>query len=71
MKWFTCKRASCVDLTCQPPSLTQENRSSHQTESGLKNNTEAAGNETPQAGGNIEYLYAVVDKTKEKKNRHR
>ena len=65
------KRASCVDLKCQPPSLTQENRSSHQTESGLENNTEAAGNETPQAGGNIEYLYAVVDKTKKKKNRHR
>ena len=59
------KRASCVDL--QSPSLTSENRLSYQTESRLENNTEAAGNELPQAGGNIEYLYAVVDKTKKKK----
>ncbi|CAH3113906.1 unnamed protein product [Pocillopora meandrina] len=56
--------ASCVD---QSPSLTSEDRSSHQTDSGLDNNTEAAGSETPQAGGNTEYLYAAVDKTKKKK----
>ena len=54
--------ASCVD---QSPSLTPEDRSSHQTDSGL--DTEAAGSETPQAGGNTEYLYAAVDKTKKKK----
>ena len=56
--------ASCVD---QSPSLTPENGSSHQTDSGLDNNTEAAGSETPQAGGNTEYLYAAVDMTKKKK----
>ena len=54
--------ASCVD---QSPSLTPEDRSSHQTDSGL--DTEAAGSETPQAGGNTEYLYAAVDKTKKNK----
>ena len=56
--------ASCVD---QSPSLTPENGSSYQTDSGLDNNTEATGGETPQAGGNTEYLYAAVDKTKKKK----
>ena len=40
-------------------------RSSHPTDSGLENNTEAA--ETPEAGGNSEYLYAAVHKTKKKK----
>nr|XP_058959248.1 uncharacterized protein LOC131786245 [Pocillopora verrucosa] len=33
----------------------------------LDNNTEAAESETPQAGGNSEYLYAAVDKTKKEK----
>ena len=56
--------ASCVDHS---PSLTPENGASHQTDSGLDNNTEAAESETPQAGGNSEYLYAAVDKTKKKK----
>ena len=56
--------ASYVD---QSPSLTPENGSSYQTNSGLDNNTEAAGSETPQAGGNTEYLYAAVDMTKKKK----
>ena len=42
-------------------------RSSHPTYSGLDNNTEAAESETPQAGGNSEYLYAAVDKAKKKK----
>ena len=56
--------ASYVD---QSPSLTPENGSSHQTNSGLDNNTEAAGSETPQAGGNTEYLYAALDMTKKKK----
>ena len=56
--------ASCVD---QSPSLTPENGSSHQTDSGLDNNTEATGSETHQAGGNTEYLYAAVDMTKKKK----
>ena len=55
--------ASYVD---QSPSLTPENGSSHQTNSGLDNNTEAAGSETPQAGGNTEYLYAALDMTKNK-----
>ena len=56
--------ASCVDHSS---SLTPENGASHQTDSGLDNNTEAAESETPQAGGNTEYLYAAVDKTKKKK----
>lgn len=56
--------ASHVD---QSPSLTPENGSSHQTDSGLDNNTEAAGSQTPQAGGNTDYLYAAVDMTKKKK----
>ena len=56
--------ASCVD---QSPSLTPENGSSHQTDTGLDNNTEATGSEAPQAGGNTEYLYAAVDMTKKKK----
>ena len=55
--------ASCVD---QSPSLTPENGSSHQTDTGLDNNTEATGSEAPQAGGNTEYLYAAVDMTKKK-----
>ena len=42
-------------------------RSSHPTDAGLENHTKAAGSETPQAGGNIEYLYAAVDKKKKKK----
>ena len=51
-------RGSCVDC---------DDRSSHPTNSGLDKNTEAADNETLQAGGNSEYLYAAVDKTKKKK----
>ena len=51
-------RGSCVDCN---------DRSSHPTESGLGKNTEAPESETPQAGGNSEYLYAAVDKTKKKK----
>ncbi|XP_027055389.1 uncharacterized protein LOC113682420 [Pocillopora damicornis] len=42
-------------------------RSSHPTDSWLGNNAKAAESKTPQAGGNIEYLYAAVDKTKRKK----
>ena len=42
-------------------------RSSHPTDSGLGNNAKAAESKTPHAGGNIEYLYAAVDKTKRKK----
>ncbi|CAH3126248.1 unnamed protein product [Pocillopora meandrina] len=42
-------------------------RSSHPTDSGLGNNAKAAESKTPQVGGNIEYLYAAVDKTKRKK----
>ena len=51
-------RGSCVDCI---------GRSLHPTNSGLDNNTEAAESETPQAGGNSEYLYAAVDKTKKEK----
>ena len=51
-------RRSCVD---------GDDRSSHPTDLGLDKNTEAAESETPQAGGNSEYLYAAVDKTKKKK----
>ena len=51
-------RRSCVDCN---------DRSSHPTDLGLDKNTEAAESETPQAGGNSEYLYAAVDKTKKKK----
>ena len=51
-------RGSCVDCN---------DRSSHPTESGLGKNTEVPESETPQAGGNSEYLYAAVDKTKKKK----
>ena len=51
-------RGSCVDCI---------GRSLHPTDSGLDNNTEAAESETPQAGGNSEYLYAAVDKTKKEK----
>ena len=51
-------RGSCVDC---------DGRSSHPTDPGLENNTEAAVSETPQAGGNSEYLYAAVDKAKKKK----
>ena len=50
-------RGSCVDCN---------DRSSHPTESGPGKNTEAPESETPQAGGNSEYLYAAVDKTKKK-----
>ena len=50
-------RRSCVDC---------DDRSSHPTDLGLDKNTEAAESETPQAGGNSEYLYAAVDKTKKK-----
>ena len=42
-------------------------RSLHPTDSWLGNNAKAAESKTPQAGGNIEYLYAAVDKTKRKK----
>ena len=58
----TYEKPSSSELTSLDP-----DRSSHQTDSGLDNNTEAAGSETPQAGGNTEYLYAAVDKTKKKK----
>ena len=51
-------RGSCVDCI---------GRSLHPTNSGLDNNTEAAESETPQAGGNSEYLYAAFDKTKKEK----
>ena len=51
-------RGSCVDCT---------DFSSHPTESGLDNNTNAAESETPQAGGSIEYLYAAIDKIKKEK----
>ena len=51
-------RRSCVDCN---------DRSSHPTDLGLDKNTEAAESEIPQAGGNSEYLYAAVDKTKKKK----
>ena len=51
-------RGSCVDCI---------GRSLHPTDSGLDNNTETAESETPQAGGNSEYLYAAVDKTKKEK----
>ena len=51
-------RGSCVDCI---------GRSLHPTNSGLDNNTEATESETPQAGGNSEYLYAAVDKTKKEK----
>ena len=50
-------RRSCVD---------GDDRSSHPTDLGLDKNTEAAESETPQAGGNSEYLYAAVDKTTKK-----
>ena len=51
-------RRSCVDcIGC----------SSHPTESGLDNNTNAAESETPQAGGSIEYLYAAIDEIKKEK----
>ena len=51
-------RRSCVDcIGC----------SSHPTESGLDNNTNAAESETPQTGGSIEYVYAAIDKTKKEK----
>ena len=51
-------RRSCVD---------GDDRSSHPTDLGLDKNTEAAESETLQAGGNSEYLYAAVEKTKKKK----
>ena len=51
-------RGSCVDCT---------DFSSHPTESGLDNNTNAAESETPQAGGSIEYLYAAIDEIKKEK----
>ena len=51
-------RGSCVDCI---------GRSLHPINSGLDNNTEAAESETPQAGGNSEYLYAAFDKTKKEK----
>ena len=51
-------QGSCVDCI---------DRSSHPTDSGLDNNTETTESETPQAGGNSEYLYAAVDGTKKKK----
>ena len=51
-------RGSCVDCN---------GRTSHPTDSGLENNTEAAESRTPEVGGNSEYLYAAVEKTKEKK----
>ena len=55
---LTVNQGSCVDCI---------GRSSHPTCSGLDYNTEAAESETPQAGGNSEYLYAAVDKAKKKK----
>ena len=51
-------RRSCVDCN---------DHSSHPTDLGLDKNTEAAESETLQAGGNSEYLYAAVEKTKKKK----
>ncbi|XP_066017846.1 uncharacterized protein [Pocillopora verrucosa] len=51
-------RRSCVDCN---------DHSSHSTDLGLDKNTEAAESETLQAGGNSEYLYAAVEKTKKKK----
>ena len=51
-------RGSCVDCN---------DRTSHPTDSGLENKTEAAESRTPEVGGNSEYLYAAVEKTKKKK----
>ncbi|PFX13538.1 uncharacterized protein LOC111345921 [Stylophora pistillata] len=42
-------------------------RSSHQPDSGLDNIAKAVESETPQAGGNNEYLYASVDMTTKRK----
>ncbi|XP_022807384.1 uncharacterized protein LOC111344421 [Stylophora pistillata] len=55
---FLVNRASCVDCI---------DRLSHQTDSGLEKSKKAAGSKTLQAGGNIEHLYAAVDKTNKKK----
>ncbi|PFX16634.1 hypothetical protein AWC38_SpisGene19080 [Stylophora pistillata] len=51
-------KASGVDCT---------GRSSHQTDLGPDNIAKAAESETPQTGGNNEYLYAAVDVTTKKK----
>ena len=51
-------RGSCIDCNGLP---------SHPTDSGLDNSTEAAESRTPEVGGNSEYLYAAVEKTKKKK----
>ncbi|PFX13722.1 hypothetical protein AWC38_SpisGene22169 [Stylophora pistillata] len=55
---FPVYKASGVDCT---------GRSSHQTDLGFDNITKTAESETPQAGGNNEYLYAAVDMTTKKK----
>ena len=44
-------------------------RSSHPTDSGLRNNINTAERETLQPGGSIGYLYAAVDKTKKKRKK--